>query len=243
VTDPRMRANIGIRRRLAPLLENDRNQLELFTALLLSLPGSPVLYYGDELGMGDNIWLGDRDAVRTPMQWTPDRNAGFSRADPARLYLPVIMDPTYGYQAVNVESQMNSTNSLLHWTRRMIQVRKQHPAFGKASFTELGSANPAILSYLREMSPGPERNYSDVILCVNNLSRYPQAVVLDLSRFAGWIPVELTGSVPFPTITEEGYMITLPGHGFFWFALQPDPSKEGPGEHPVSSEAEAAVQP
>jgi maltose alpha-D-glucosyltransferase / alpha-amylase len=243
VTDPRMRANIGIRRRLAPLLENDRNQLELFTALLLSLPGSPVLYYGDEIGMGDNIWLGDRDAVRTPMQWTPDRNAGFSRADPARLYLPTIMDPTYGYQSVNVESQLNSTNSLLHWTRRLIQVRKQHPAFGKAAFTELGSANPAVLSYLREMPSGPERNFSDVILCVNNLSRYPQGVVLDLSRFAGWIPVELTGSVPFPSITEDGYMITLPGHGFFWFALQPDPSLEGPGDHPVSSEAEAAVQP
>jgi maltose alpha-D-glucosyltransferase/alpha-amylase len=241
--DPRMKANIGIRRRLAPLLENDRNQLELFTALLLSLPGSPVLYYGDEIGMGDNIWLGDRDSVRTPMQWTPDRNAGFSRADPARMYLPVIMDPTYGYQSVNVEAQMNSTNSLLHWTRRLIQVRKQHPAFGTASFTELGSANPAVLSYVRETPPSQDRPYSDVILCVINLSRFPQAVILDLTQFAGRIPVELTGSVPFPSIGDGGYMITLPGHGFFWFALQPDPKSDGAvSGHPVSSEAEQAVQ-
>lgn len=243
--DPRMKANIGIRRRLAPLLENDRNQLELFTALLLSLPGSPMLYYGDEIGMGDNIWLGDRDSVRTPMQWMPDRNAGFSRADPGRMYLPVVTDPTYGYQSVNVEAQMNSTNTLLHWTRRMIQVRKQHPAFGLGTFTELGSANPAVLSYLRELAPSStERRYSDVILCIDNLSRFPQAVILDLSTFAGRIPVELTGSVPFPPIGTDGYMVTLPGHGFYWFALQPDPSADGmPTWHPVSSEAEAAVQP
>ncbi|QNG21315.1 maltose alpha-D-glucosyltransferase [Rhodococcus triatomae] len=242
--DPRMKANIGIRRRLAPLLENDRNQLELFTALLLSLPGSPVLYYGDEIGMGDNIWLGDRDAVRTPMQWTPDRNAGFSRADPARMYLPVIMDPTYGYQSVNVEAQMNSTNTLLHWTRRMIQVRKQHPAFGKAEFKEIGSANPAVLTYLRQMPVGPDEAFTDVILCVNNLSRYPQAALLDLTEFAGRIPVELTGSIPFPALGTEEYMVTLPGHGFYWFSLQPDPTVDGPGSgHPISSEAEGAVQP
>ena len=239
--DPRMKANIGIRRRLAPLLENDRNQLELFTALLLSLTGSPVLYYGDEIGMGDNIWLGDRDAVRTPMQWTPDRNAGFSRADPARMYLPVIMDPTYGYQAVNVEQQSGSTNTLLHWTRRMIEVRKQHPSFGLGTFTELGSANPSVLSYLRELAPSTEnRTYSDVILCVNNLSRFPQAVRLDLSVFAGRIPVELTGSVPFPPISSDGYMITLPGHGFYWFALQPDP--DGPDRQAPPSEARAAAE-
>jgi len=247
--DPRMKANIGIRRRLAPLLENDRNQLELFTALLLSLTGSPMLYYGDEIGMGDNIWLGDRDAVRTPMQWTPDRNAGFSRADPARMYLPVILDPTYGYQAVNVEQQMGSTNTLLHWSRRMIEVRKQHPAFGLGSFTELGSANPSVLSYLRELAPsesgphGPAK-LSDVILCVNNLSRFPQAVKLDLSVFIGRIPVELTGSVPFPTIGREDYMITLPGHGFLWFALQPDPAAhEQSGTDPAVSEAQEAVLP
>jgi maltose alpha-D-glucosyltransferase/alpha-amylase len=240
--DPRMKANIGIRRRLAPLLENDRNQLELFTAMLLSLTGSPVLYYGDEIGMGDNIWLGDRDAVRTPMQWTPDRNAGFSRADPARMYLPVIMDPTYGYQSVNVEQQSGSTNTLLHWTRRMIEVRKQHPAFGLGTFTELGSANSSVLSYLRELAPSSEsRSPSDVILCVNNLSRFPQAVQLDLSVFAGRIPVELTGSVPFPAIGADEYMITLPGHGFYWFALQPDPDGSGPGAPALPSEARTAA--
>ena len=238
--DPRMKANIGIRRRLAPLLENDRNQLELFTAMLLSLTGSPVLYYGDEIGMGDNIWLGDRDAVRTPMQWTPDRNAGFSRADPARMYLPVIMDPTYGYQSVNVEQQSGSSNTLLHWTRRMIEVRKQHPAFGLGTFTELGSANSSVLSYLREVAPTARlRSASDVILCVNNLSRFPQAVKLDLSMFAGRIPVELTGSVPFPQISADEYMITLPGHGFYWFALQPDPDC---GDHAaLPSQARTAV--
>jgi maltose alpha-D-glucosyltransferase/alpha-amylase len=244
--DPRMKANIGIRRRLAPLLENDRNQLELFTALLLSLPGSPMLYYGDEIGMGDNIWLGDRDSVRTPMQWTPDRNAGFSRTDPGRMYLPVIMDPTYGYQAVNVEAQMNSTNTLLHWTRRMIQVRKQHPAFGLGTFTELGNDNPSVLTYLRELEHATsDRRFTEVILCVNNLSRFPQAVILQLGEFAGRIPVELTGSIPFPKITEDdGYMITLPGHGFYWFALQPDPTAQGaPASQLATSEAEAAVQP
>ena len=245
--DPRMKANIGIRRRLAPLLENDRNQLELFTALLLSLTGSPMLYYGDEIGMGDNIWLGDRDSVRTPMQWTPDRNAGFSRADPARMYLPVILDPTYGYQAVNVEQQMGSTNTLLHWTRRMIEVRKQHPAFGLGSFTELGSANPSVLSFLRELSPshsepGGTDRVSDVILCVNNLSRFPQAVQLDLAMFNGRIPVELSGAVPFPTIGSDEYMLTLPGHGFFWFALQPDPAMPGP-QSAAGSEAHEAVRP
>ena len=146
--DPRMKANIGIRRRLAPLLEGDRNQSELFIALLLSLPGSPVLYYGDEIGMGDNIWLGDRDGVRTPMQWSPDRNAGFSRSDPARLYLPAIMDPQYGYQTINVEAQSNSTASFLHWTRRMVEIRKQHAAFSVGAFTDLGGSNPTVLSYV-----------------------------------------------------------------------------------------------
>lgn len=212
-----------------------------------------MLYYGDEIGMGDNIWLGDRDAVRTPMQWTPDRNAGFSRADPARMYLPVILDPTYGYQAVNVEQQMGSTNTLLHWTRRMIEVRKQHPAFGLGTFTELGSANPSVLSYLRELAPseaGPAApaQLSDVILCVNNLSRFPQAVQLDLSMFSGRIPVELTGSVPFPAIGTADYMITLPGHGFLWFALQPDPAahdqatRDQETAHGDVSEAHEAVQ-
>ena len=222
--DPRMRANVGIRRRLAPLLENDRNQIELFTALLLSLPGSPVLYYGDEIGMGDNIWLGDRDGVRTPMQWTPDRNAGFSSCDPGRIYLPVIMDPVYGYQAINVEAQSNSTASLLHWTRRMIEVRKEHTAFALGTFTELGSSNPPVLAYVREYS-APERvaegHGPDVVVCVNNLSRFPQPVELDLSRFNGWVPVELTGRVHFPPIGELPYLLTLPGHGFYWFQLTP----------------------
>ncbi len=164
--DPRMKANIGIRRRLAPLLENDRNQQELFTAMLLSLPGSPVLYYGDEIGMGDNIWLGDRDGVRTPMQWTPDRNAGFSTSTPGRIYLPVNQDPIYGYQSVNVESQRDSSTSLLNWTRLMLSVRRRHDSFAVGTFQELGGSNPAVLAYLRH-------HEDDVVLCVNNLSRFP----------------------------------------------------------------------
>jgi len=210
--DPRMKANIGIRRRLAPLLDNDRNQLELFTALLLSLPGSPVLYYGDEIGMGDNIWLGDRDGVRTPMQWTPDRNGGFSSADPQRLILPPISDAVYGYQAINVEAQMRNTTSLLYWTRRMIEVRKQHPTLALGTLTEVGSRNPTVLSYIREFG-------EDVVLCVNNLSRFPQPVELDLRRFEGFTPTELTGRVVFPEIGVLPYMLTLAGHGFYWFQL------------------------
>ncbi|MGO9164236.1 MAG: maltose alpha-D-glucosyltransferase, partial [Streptosporangiaceae bacterium] len=225
--DPRMKANIGIRRRLLPLLEGDCNQLELFTALLLSLPGSPVLYYGDEIGMGDNIWLGDRDGVRTPMQWTPDRNAGFSSTDPARLYLPVIMDPIYGYQAVNVEAQEKNTNSLLHWTRRMIEIRKRHPVFALGSYAELSSSNPSVLAFVRECESQPGGPAADRVLCVNNLSRFPQPVELDLSRFQGSIPIECMGGVPFPPIGEWSYLLTLPGHGFYWFVLQP-PTESSP---------------
>ena len=210
--DPRMKANIGIRRRLAPLLENDVNQMELFTALLLSLPGSPILYYGDEIGMGDNIWLGDRDGVRTPMHWTPDRNAGFSTATPGRLALPVIMDPVFGFQAVNVEAQLANTSSLLHWTRRMIHIRRQHPAFGLGGFSDLGGSNPAVLAYLREFG-------DDVMLCVNNLSRFPQPVELDLRAFTGVQPVETLGGVEFPRIGELPYLLTLGGYGFYWFRL------------------------
>jgi maltose alpha-D-glucosyltransferase/alpha-amylase len=210
--DPRMKANIGIRRRLAPLLENSRDQMELFTALLLSLPGSPVLYYGDEIGMGDNIWLGDRDGVRTPMQWTPDRNAGFSSCDPGRLYLPVIMDPIYGYQGLNVEAQMRTSTSLLHWTRRMIDTRKRHPTFGTGTFAELGASNPSILAFVREFG-------DDRVLCVNNLSRFPQPVELDLRRFEGVVPVEMLGGMHFPKVGELPYLLTLPGHGFYWFTL------------------------
>ncbi len=210
--DPRMKANIGIRRRLAPLLDNDTNQIELFTALLLSLPGSPVLYYGDEIGMGDNIWLGDRDGVRTPMQWTPDRNAGFSTADPGRLTLPAVMDAVYGYQVTNVESQVTNTSSLLHWTRRMIEARKENPAFGLGDFIDLGGSNPSVLSYVRAFG-------DDIVLCVNNLSRFPQPVELDLRRFEGSQPVELMGGVRFPLIGELPYLLTLAPHGFYWFRL------------------------
>jgi maltose alpha-D-glucosyltransferase/alpha-amylase len=210
--DPRMKANIGIRRRLAPLLDNDLNQMELFTALLLSLPGSPVLYYGDEIGMGDNIWLGDRDGVRTPMQWTPDRNAGFSTANPGRLHLPATMDPVFGYQAVNVEAELENTSSLLQWTRRMVHVRRDHPAFGLGTFSDLGGSNPSILSYARQFG-------DDTVLCVNNLSRFPQPVELDLRKWEGAEPIEMIGGVRFPRIGELPYLLTLGSHGFYWFRI------------------------
>ncbi|MBE1534608.1 maltose alpha-D-glucosyltransferase/alpha-amylase [Actinomadura algeriensis] len=233
--DPRMKANIGIRRRLAPLVDNDRNQLELFTALLLSLPGSPVLYYGDEIGMGDNIWLGDRDAVRTPMQWTPDRNAGFSKCDPARLYLPVIMDPIYGYQAVNVEAFADNPGSLLHWTRKMIEIRQRHPVFGVGSYVELAASNPSVLAYTREIGNGDANQWGgmDTVLCVNNLSRFPQPVELDLRRFRGSTPIECMGGVQFPAIGELPYLLTLPGHGFYWFLLPPPPDEAESGEEVI----------
>jgi len=210
--DPRMKANIGIRRRLAPLLENDINQIELFTALLLSLPGSPVLYYGDEIGMGDNIWLGDRDGVRTPMQWTPDRNAGFSTCDPGRLYLPVNMDSIYGFQVTNVESQTRNSSSLLHWMRRMIRVRKANPAFGLGTFHDIGGSNPSVLAFVRTFG-------DDIVLCVNNLSRFPQAVELDLRPWEGAEPIELMGDTRFPAIGELSYLLTLAGHGFYWLRI------------------------
>ena len=210
--DPRMKANIGIRRRLAPLLENDINQIELFTALLLSLPGSPVLYYGDEIGMGDNIWLGDRDGVRTPMQWTPDRNAGFSTCDPGRLYLPVNMDSIYGFQVTNVESQTRNSSSLLHWMRRMIRVRKANPAFGLGTFHDIGGSNPSVLAFVRTFG-------DDIMLCVNNLSRFPQAVELDLRPWEGAEPIELMGDTRFPAIGELSYLLTLAGHGFYWLRI------------------------
>ena len=217
--DPRMKANIGIRRRLAPLLEDDRNSLELFTALLLSLPGSPVIYYGDEIGMGDNIWLGDRDSVSTPMQWTPDRNSGFSNCDPGRLYLPVVMDPVHGYQVKNVEAQITSTTSFLHWTRRMISARKENPAFGLGTFADLGGSNPSVLSYVREFG-------DDLVLCVNNLSRFAQPVELDLRQWEGCRLIELLGGVEFPTIGELPYLLTLAGHGFLWFRIVAHPGRD-----------------
>jgi maltose alpha-D-glucosyltransferase/alpha-amylase len=212
--DPRMKVNVGIRRRLAPLLDNDRRVAELLHALLFSLPGSPVMYYGDEIGMGDNIYLGDRDGVRTPMQWSPDRNAGFSRAEFARLYLPPLMDPVYGYQAVNVEAALLDPSSLLHWVRRMLEVRRQHPLFGVGTFSVLGVENPSALAFVRE-------HEGDVVVCVNNLSRFAQPAELQLGAYEGWTPQELLGRVQFPRIGELPYFVTLAPYGFYWFALTP----------------------
>jgi maltose alpha-D-glucosyltransferase/alpha-amylase len=211
--DPRMRLNLGIRRRLAPLMDNDRRKIELLNSILFTMPGSPIIYYGDELGMGDNIFLGDRDGVRTPMQWSPDRNAGFSRAEAARLYAPVITDSVYGFQAINVEAQERSPFSLLNWMKRLIEVRKQHRAFGRGTIEFLEPENPHVLAYLREHD-------GDAILVINNLSGAAQAVRLDLSRFAGHVPVELLGHTEFLGIDETPYALTLSPYGFFWFALR-----------------------
>ncbi len=210
--DRQARINLGIRRRLAPLLERDRRRIELMNSLLLSMPGTPVLYYGDELGMGDNIHLGDRDGVRTPMQWTADRNGGFSRADPERLTLPVLMGALYGYEAVNVEAQQRDPHSLLNWTRRMLAKRQQTHAFGRGSLRFLYPGNRKILAYLREYE-------GVVLLCVANLSNASQPVELDLSSMAGRVPIELLGGTPFPTIGELTYLLTLPPYGFYWFEL------------------------
>ena len=216
--DPRARINLGIRRRLAPLLENDRERIKLMNSLLLSMPGSPVLYYGDEIGMGDNIFLGDRDGVRTPMQWTSDRNGGFSRADPQRLYLPPIQDPVYGYEAVNVEAQSRDASSLLNWTRRLLAVRRSTRVFGRGRITMLHPGNRKILAYLREL--GAEGG--EAVLCVANLSRSAQPVELDLARFKGRVPVEMGGRIAFPPVGELPYLLTLPAYGFFWFRLATD---------------------
>ncbi len=225
-TDPRMKLNLGIRRRLFPLLDNDESLAELFHAMLFSMPGSPVMYYGDEIGMGDNIYLGDRDGVRTPMQWTPDRNAGFSTADFAQLFLPPLMDPVYGFQAVNVEQQRRDGSSFLHWLQRMISVRRQHPVLAIGQFEMLHAQNPSVLAYLRRGlgDDGEE----DIVLCVNNLSRFPQPVELMLEQLAGKVPIELTGRVPFPPIGELPYFVTLAGHGFYWFELVDQQHDEGP---------------
>ncbi|MGH9118142.1 MAG: maltose alpha-D-glucosyltransferase [Acidimicrobiales bacterium] len=215
--DPLMRRNLGIARRLFPLLENDRRVAELFHALLFSLPGSPVMYYGDEIGMGDNIYLGDRDGIRTPMQWTPDRNAGFSRADFARLYLPPLMDPVHGYQAVNVEAEMRDPSSFLHWLRRMLEVRRQHPVFGQGSFEVLHAENPSVLAFMRRLTD--DDGNEDIVLGVYNLSRFAQPVELMLGHLAGKTPVELLGRVPFPPIGELPYFVTVAPYAFFWFDL------------------------
>jgi maltose alpha-D-glucosyltransferase / alpha-amylase len=230
-TDPRMKRNIGIGRRLAPLVDNDRRVAELLNSLLFSFPGSPVLYYGDEIGMGDNIYLGDRDSVRTPMQWSPDRNAGFSQADFAQLYLPLLMDPVYGYQAVNVEANLRDPSSVLHWMKRMLEVRKQHPVFGTGTFEVLSVDNPSVLAYLRGPTELPadeeEGDFDeegsgeseDIVLCVCNLSRFAQPAELPLQRYEGKVPIELLGRVPFPRIGELPYFVTLAPYGFYWFEL------------------------
>jgi maltose alpha-D-glucosyltransferase/alpha-amylase len=210
--DPQMRLNVGIRRRLAPLLERSRPLIELLNSLLLSMPGSPIIYYGDELGMGDNVYLGDRNGVRTPMQWTGDRNAGFSRADPARLFAPPVMDPVYGYQAVNVEAQERSPSSLLNWMRRMLTLRRQHPTLGRGTFDPVATDNRRVLAYLRE-------DASQQILVVANMARTVQPVHLDLQRFQGRHPVELIGNTELPQVNADPYFLTLAPHGVFWFQL------------------------
>ncbi|UJX46704.1 maltose alpha-D-glucosyltransferase [Xanthobacter sp. YC-JY1] len=226
--DRRARINLGIRRRLAPLLQRDRRRVELMKSLLLSMPGTPVMYYGDEIGMGDNIFLGDRDGVRTPMQWSPDRNGGFSKADPASLVLPPIQDPLYGFQAINVEAQSRDTHSLLNWTRKLLSVRRAHPAFGRGTLRFLYPKNRKVFAYLRE-------HQGETLLCVANLSRSPQAVELDLSEFSGRIPLELLGSSPFPPIGQLTYLLTLPPYGFYWFLLATD--AQSPDWHTPAPEA------
>lgn len=215
--DRRARINLGIRRRLAPLLQRDRRRIELLTSLLLSMPGTPTLYYGDELGMGDNIYLGDRDGVRTPMQWSPDRNGGFSRADPQRLVLPPIMDPLYGYQTVNVEAQSHDPHSLLNWNRRLLAVRKQQKAFGRGTLKMLTPSNRRILAYLREYTDA--EGITEIILCVANVSRAAQAAELELSAYADKVPVEMLGGSAFPPIGQLPFLLTLPPYGFYWFLL------------------------
>jgi len=214
-SEPRARLNLGIRRRLAPLLERDRRRIELMKSLLLTMPGTPVIYYGDEIGMGDNLHLGDRDGVRTPMQWSSDRNGGFSRADPASLVLPAIMDPLYGFEAVNVEAQWRDPHSLLNWLRRMLVERRKHKAFGRGTIRFLHPQNRKILAYLRE-------HEGETILCVANVGRSAQAVELDLTQFSGRVPVELSGGAVFPMIGQLSYLLTLPPYGFYWFSLTAD---------------------
>jgi maltose alpha-D-glucosyltransferase / alpha-amylase len=212
--DTQMRVNVGIRRRLAPLMENSRPRIELMNSLLLSLPGTPIIYYGDEIGMGDNVYLGDRNGVRTPMQWSSDRNAGFSRTDPARLYAPVIMDPVYGYEAINVEAQDRSPFSLLQWTKRLIALRRQYKVFGRGSLQFISTDNRKVLVYVRRLE-------QDLVLCVANLSRTVQPVAIRLAPFSGLTPVEMLGQTEFPRITEDHpYFLTLAPYGFYWFKLQ-----------------------
>ena len=231
--DRRARLNLGIRRRLSPLLQRDRRRIELMNGLLLSMPGTPVIYYGDEIGMGDNIFIGDRDGVRTPMQWSVDRNGGFSRADPAKMVLPPIMDPIYGFQAVNVEAQASDPHSVLNWMRRMLAVRQRHKAFGRGTQRFLYPGNRKVLAYLREFDPGD--GTAETILCVSNLSRSAQAVELDLSAFAGHVPVDVVGGSVFPALGQLPYLLTLPPYAFYWFLLASD--AQMPGWHTPQPEA------
>ncbi|MDB6083509.1 MAG: treS [Gammaproteobacteria bacterium] len=232
-SDVRARINLGIRRRLSPLMENDHERIKLMNSLLLSMPGSPILYYGDEIGMGDNVFIGDRNGVRTPMQWSPDRNAGFSRADPQRLYLPPIMDPIYGYQSTNVEAQIRDPSSLLSWTKRLLAVRKTSQAFGRGSRRFLKPGNRKILAYLREYG-------DDTILCVANLSRSAQPVELNLALFKGRVPIEMLGRTAFPPIGDLPYLLTISAHGFYWFKLTAN--AEAPSWHePIFSIDERPV--
>ncbi|MGA9520172.1 MAG: maltose alpha-D-glucosyltransferase [Myxococcaceae bacterium] len=212
--DPRMRINLGIRRRLAPLVDNGRRRIELLHSLLFTLPGTPVMYYGDEIGMGDNIYLGDRNGVRTPMQWSLDRNAGFSRADSARMYAPIIMDPVYGYQAINVEAQERTKTSLLAWVKRHIRIRQQYPVFGSGSLRWTNPSNRKVMSFVRE-SPGEHP-----VLVVANLSRAAQPAELDLSEWKGHTPVELVGETPFPRIGDVPYQLSMGSYMFLWFRLE-----------------------
>jgi maltose alpha-D-glucosyltransferase/alpha-amylase len=214
-SDPAARINMGIRRRLAPLLNNSRRKIELMNALLFSMPGTPVLYYGDEIGMGDNIFLGDRNGVRTPMQWSADRNAGFSRANPQRLFLPVIIDPEYHYETINVEAQLTNPSSLLWWTRRLIALRKHHLVFGRGDIQFLTPNNPKVLAFLR-------RYENEHVLVVANLSRFSQPLELEMKDYAGYTPVEMFGNVRFPAVKEDGcYTLSLSPHGFYWFLMEP----------------------
>ena len=225
--DPQMRINLGIRRRLAPLLGNNRRRIELMNGLLMSLPGTPVIYYGDEIGMGDNVYVGDRNGVRTPMQWSGDRNAGFSSANRQQLYLPVITDPEYHYEAVNVEVQQANPHSLLWWMKRLLDLRRRHRAFSRGSLQFLHPENRKVLAFLRRLE-------DETILVVANLSRFVQHTELDLSELEGRVPIEMFGRVEFPAIGGAPYFLTLAPHSFLWFSLEapiagPD---GGAGRHP-----------
>jgi maltose alpha-D-glucosyltransferase/alpha-amylase len=219
--DPQMRLNVGIRRRLAPLLENSRRRVELMNAMLFSFPGTPIIYYGDEIGMGDNIYLGDRNGVRTPMQWSSDRNGGFSRADPARLYAPPIQDPVYGFQAINVEAQERYPFSHLNWMKRLVAMRKRHPVLGRGSLEFVATPNRKVLAYLR-------RDARETILIVANLSRSVQPAELDLTAFAGLMPIEMSGMTEFPRIGEQPYFLTLGPYASYWFTLRREPLQVTP---------------